>query len=170
MQLESPPLPAPAARRRTTLMVAALIGLLWGALWPQAAVADRHGRIAAPGGVALGGYDPVAYFEAGRAQPGDPTIALRWRGVRWHFASAAHRSAFEANPKAYLPQFGGHCPVSVARGTPRPADPRQWTIVEGRLYVAAEAAALARFKTQTEWLRQQATAEWAGPSRLAGGD
>ena len=150
--------------------VLALVGLLPALLWPQPALADRHGRIVAPGGVALDGFDPVAYFQDGAARPGDPAIALRWRGVRWHFTTPTHRSAFEANPKAYLPAFGGHCPVSVAGGDPRPADPRHWAIVEGRLYIAAEPAALARFKAHADRLRQAAKAQWTGPPRLAVGD
>ncbi len=161
---------APTLTRTLRLTLAALIGLIWTALWPQPALADRHTRIAATGGVALGGYDPVAYFAAGTAQPGDPSIALRWRGLRWHFASPAHRTAFEANPKAYLPQFGGHCPVSLAEGQPRPADPRQWAIVEGRLYIAAEPVALRRFLAQKDALRRRAQTEWSGMSRLAVGD
>ena len=161
---------APTLRRTFRLTVAALIGLVWAALWAQPTLADRSARIAATGGVALGGYDPVAYFTAGTALAGDPTIALRWRGLRWHFSSPAHRTAFEANPKAYLPQFGGHCPVSLADGQPRPADPHQWAIVEGRLYIAAEAAALNRFLAQNEALRRRAQAQWSGMSRLAVGD
>ena len=151
------------------MTVAALIGLVWAALWPQPGLADRHERIAAPGGVALGGFDPVAYFASGAALAGDPGIALRWRGVRWHFSSPAHRTAFEANPKAYLPEFGGHCPVSVADGDPRPADPRLWAIIEGRLYVAAEPDALDRL-SQTAHLREQAQARWSGWSRLTASD
>ncbi|MGY6411555.1 MAG: YHS domain-containing (seleno)protein [Alkalilacustris sp.] len=160
-----------AARPRTVrTALAALFGLIWAVLGSQPVMAGGHDRIAAQGGVALHGFDPVAYFTVGAALPGDPDIALRWRGLRWHFASPAHRTAFEANPKAYLPEFGGHCPVSVAHGAPRPADPRHWAIIEGRLYIAAEPGALNRFLAQADGLRQQARVHWGNGAQLAGSD
>lgn len=148
-------------------------------LWPAAlallalmlaglpAMADGHRRLAAPQGVAVGGYDPVAYFTDGRAEPGAPEIALRWRGVRWHFASPAHRSAFEANPKAYLPQFGGFCALSVALGSPVPASPEHFVLIDGRLYLAEGAAALTRLLDAPQDMLQAARANWP-PRAMAG--
>lgn len=86
-------------------------------------------------GLALSGYDAVAYFSDGRPVPGTPAYRLKWRGAIWQFASAEHRQAFEMNPEAYAPQFGGYCAYTVAEGRPRKAEPDLWTIHAGRLYL-----------------------------------
>jgi len=90
-------------------------------------------------GLALGGYDAVAYFSDGLPVPGTPAHRLKWRGAVWQFASAEHRQAFEMNPKAYAPQFGGYCAYTVAEGRPRKAEPDLWTIHAGRLYLNHDA-------------------------------
>jgi hypothetical protein len=146
----------------------ALVALLLAAL---PAVADVHMRLAAPQGVAIGGYDPVSYFADGRAEPGAPDIALRWRGVRWHFATVAHRAAFEANPKAFVPEFGGFCALSVAQGRPVPASPEHFALIDGRLYMAEGGAALAQFLATPQELLQAARDNWPPrPPTFASGD
>jgi YHS domain-containing protein len=67
-------------------------------------------------GVALGGYDPVAYFDGGKPTRGISAISASYGGARYLFATAAHRRAFVENPKKYLPQFGGFCVVGTAFG------------------------------------------------------
>lgn len=86
-------------------------------------------------GVALRGYDPVAYYAAGMPVAGDPAISIEWHGATWRFSSAEHREAFKADPEHYAPQFGGYCAFAVSRGTTADADPKQWAIVDGKLYV-----------------------------------
>ena len=58
-------------------------------------------------GVAIKGYDTVAYFTEGRAIKGETEFALSWQDARWLFANARHRDLFAANPERYAPQFGG---------------------------------------------------------------
>lgn len=138
------------------------IAVLW--LSALSAAAEQHRlQLAAQEGVAVAGFDPVAYFEAGQALAGRPEIALRWRGVRWHFASPAHLAAFEANPHAFAPQFGGYCAVSIARGRPVPADPRNWVIVEGQLYLAEGPGQLALLLADPNAVLQAAQANWSRP-------
>ena len=86
-------------------------------------------------GVALKGYDPVSYYSDGAAAVGDPAISYQWQGATWLFSSAEHRESFEADPAHYAPQFGGYCAFAVSRGTTADADPHQWAIVDGKLYV-----------------------------------
>ncbi|WP_201157607.1 YHS domain-containing (seleno)protein [Rhodobaculum claviforme] len=148
------PTPAPGPILRLLAVAACLA-------WAVPATAERPDRHAAEGGVAVGGHDPVAFFNDGTAVPGDPAIALRWRGVRWHFATPAHRAAFEANPKAFAPAFGGHCPVSVAEGAPRPGDPRHWIIHEQRLFLLAGDGAAHRLREAPQELLAQARARWS---------
>lgn len=86
-------------------------------------------------GVAVGGYDPVAYFTDGKATRGSKGITLEHQGVTWRFATEANRTAFEAEPAKYAPQYGGYCAWAVSRGYTAKGDPNAWKIVDGKLYL-----------------------------------
>ena len=86
-------------------------------------------------GLALQGYDPVAYFEDGKPALGDPAIGYRWHGISYHFASEQHRKAFIDRPARYLPQYGGYCAYAVSEGTTADGDPQLWAIVDEKLYL-----------------------------------
>lgn len=96
------------------------------------------------GGVAIIGYDPVAYFTEARAVKGSPEFSYAWLGETWHFASAEHRDAFAADPIRYAPQYGGYCALGVAYdgGTSANLNPEAWRIVDGKLYLFFGTAAL----------------------------
>lgn len=98
-------------------------------------------------GLALHGYDPVAYFELGQPTSGDPALSARHGGATYLFASAAHRDAFAAAPDRYAPQYGGFCALGTAMGKKLDGDPTLWRIVDGRLYLNVNAQA------QEVWLR-----------------
>ncbi len=59
-------------------------------------------------GVAIKGYDPVAYFTMGEPVKGQKEIEIQWKGAKWRFSSAAHRDLFTDNPEKYAPQYGGY--------------------------------------------------------------
>ena len=86
-------------------------------------------------GLALRGYDPVAYWTDGRPVPGVAEFEHRWNGAVWRFASAANRDAFAKEPARYAPEFGGYCAWAVSRGYTADGDPTAWRIVDGRLYI-----------------------------------
>ncbi len=86
-------------------------------------------------GVAVAGYDPVAYFTQNMPVKGDASIALNHGGAQWHFSSAANRDAFKADPGKYAPQFGGYCAYAVSQGYTAKGEPEVWQIVDGRLYL-----------------------------------
>ena len=86
-------------------------------------------------GVAVGGYDPVAYFTRGKPVAGDPEITLQHDGATWRFASTESRDAFRADAAKYAPQYGGYCAWAVARGYTAKGDPQAWTIANGKLYL-----------------------------------
>jgi len=96
-------------------------------------------------GVAIKGYDPVAYFTDGRPEKGDSDYACEWNGAEWRFASAAHRDLFKADPAKYAPQYGGYCAWAVSRGYTAGIDPDAWKIVNGRLYLNYS------MKVQKQW-------------------
>jgi hypothetical protein len=86
-------------------------------------------------GVAIQGYDPVAYFTEGRAIRGKSDYSFTWNDARWLFATAAHRDLFAADPERYAPKFRGYCAYGVSMGKQVAADPEEWTIVDGKLYL-----------------------------------
>jgi YHS domain-containing protein len=96
-------------------------------------------------GVAIKGYDPVAYFTDGKPVKGDSDFSYEWNGAEWRFASAAHRDLFKADPVKYAPQFGGYCAWAVSRGYTAGIDPDAWKIVNNRLYLNYNA------KVQSQW-------------------
>ncbi len=116
--------------------VAALVGGLAISLFlltsPLAA-----GTYFAPDGVAIGGYDPVAYFTARKPVAGTSQYAHKWRDTTWHFANDENRAAFVANPQRYAPRYGGYCAYAAAKNYVYRTDPNAWSIVDGKLYLNA---------------------------------
>lgn len=86
-------------------------------------------------GVAIKGYDPVAYFTQGKPLPGQPRFVQQWNGAKWHFATIEHLEMFKADPEKYAPRYGGYCAYAVSQGTTADIDPESWRIVEGKLYL-----------------------------------
>lgn len=87
-------------------------------------------------GVAIDGYDPVAYFTEGRAVKGNPAYSVEHLGATWHFVSIDHRALFLKSPSNYLPQYDGWCAWAVAEKNARfPVDPQTFKITDGKLYL-----------------------------------
>ena len=86
-------------------------------------------------GLAVHGFDVVAYFTEGRPTLGSAEHSLAHGGATYRFASAENLAAFEANPERYVPAYGGFCAYGVSVGKKFDGDPRAWRIVEGRLYL-----------------------------------
>jgi YHS domain-containing protein len=84
---------------------------------------------------AVGGYDPVAFFVAGKPVEGRKEFSFAWKGVTWRFANAENLEAFKAKPEAYAPQYGGYCAWAVSQGYTARGDPTAWSIVGGKLYL-----------------------------------
>ena len=86
-------------------------------------------------GLALEGYDSVAYFTEGAPTPGRASISYEWEGATWQFASVDNRDKFIADPERYAPQFGGHCAVARAQGMHVKGSPELWRIEDGMLFL-----------------------------------
>jgi YHS domain-containing protein len=88
------------------------------------------------GGVAIMGYDTVAYFTEGRPMKGSEEFAYEWLGTPWYFANAKHRDMFANDPAKYAPQYGGYCALGVGFDhAAENIDPeRAWRIIDGKLY------------------------------------
>jgi YHS domain-containing protein len=96
-------------------------------------------------GIALDGYDPVAYFVEKKAVAGSSEFTVEHKGSVFRFASAANRDRFRATPDAYAPQYGGYCAYGTAAGYKAKIDPAAWSVVDGKLYLNYDA------KVQAEW-------------------
>jgi hypothetical protein len=116
-------------------------------------------------GVAIKGYDTVAYFTKGRAIKGNKDFEFSWQGVHWNFTGAAHRDMFAANPKRYAPKFGGFCAMGMTRGKMFVADPEAWTIVDGNLYMKFNKATRDRWRPNKAENIEKAKKNWARISK-----
>ena len=84
---------------------------------------------------AIKGYDPVAYFVQGEAVEGLETFSFTWMEATWLFSNEENLKAFEEDPEAYAPQFGGYCAYAVSQGYTYRTSPEAWKIVDGKLFL-----------------------------------
>lgn len=119
-------------RRMTSAGLAAVLALL--ILGGPVAVADEP-VYKSWFGTAIRGYDPVAYFTAGRPVKGDSDFEYQWRGATWKLSSAENLALFREDPEKYVPAYGGYCAWAVAKGDLVKSDPEVWKIVDHRLYL-----------------------------------
>jgi YHS domain-containing protein len=148
-----------------SLVVAWLAGTaLAGPVAVTSAVAGVPGSTSAINvdahGLALGGYDPVAYFDTGKPTHGAETISASYAGARYLFASDAHRNTFLRDPKKYLPEFGGFCAVGTSFGEKVDIDPETGKVVNGKLYVNNGAKAQGIFDKDTSGTITRAEHNW----------
>lgn len=132
---------------------------------PLLGVARAHAAtpaVFAPDGIAINGYDPIGYFDAGAPLRGQAEFKLMWRGSYWHFASAAHRDRFEADPTAYAPAYGGYCAFAVSNGYTASTVPEAWTIHEGRLFLNYSLGVRRRWKRDIPGHVSRADMNWPG--------
>jgi hypothetical protein len=119
--------------RRAAVRVVALAAATAFAVGASAAIAED-----VP--LAIKGYDPVAYFTLGKPTKGVPEFAYDWDDHRYLFVSAEHRDRFKAEPVRYAPQFGNYCAMALAKGEIVIANPENWLVSDGKLYVFGKPA------------------------------
>ena len=113
-------------------------------------------------GVAVGGYDSVAYFTDHKPVRGKADIRYSWKGATWRFASAQNRDAFKASPEKYAPQYGGYCAYAVSQGATAKGDPKSWTIVGGKLYLNLSPAVQKLWEKDIPGYIRAADKNWPG--------
>jgi hypothetical protein len=111
-------------------------------------------------GLAIEGYDPVAYFVDARPLIGLPEFEASQAGVVWRFRNEGNRASFVAHPDIYGPQFGGYDPVDLARGVTVAGNPRFWVITGERLYLFGLEEHRDAFAADSEAVLQQANSRW----------
>lgn len=153
--------------RRLFLAAAAGGGLLAALGLAGVATADPVSAVntLSGDGIAIRGYDPVAYFVDGAPAKGDAAISVEHAGARWLFASEANKRRFEADPGRYVPAYGGYCAYGAARGYLVEIDPNAWAIVKDKLYLNYDRAIQATWMKDVPGYIRRADAQWPRLSR-----
>ena len=113
-------------------------------------------------GLAIEGFDPVAYFTDARPVRGLPDFEAAEAGAVWRFHNASNRDAFAAHPKIYGPQFGGYDPIDVARGVTFAGNPRFFVVTGQRLYLFGREESRNAFAADPGRFLKEAQARWPG--------
>lgn len=142
---------------RKTLVLLAATAVVPVAL---AAQATKHLVNTDKSGLALQGYDPVAFFTLNRAVEGKPGLEASHRGVTYRFVTAEHKATFERAPEKYEPAFGGYCAYGVSQGGLFEVDIRTAQIVGGRLVLNKNLRVKEMFDQDRENRLRMADGEW----------
>ena len=113
-------------------------------------------------GVALQGYDPVAFFTDGRPVRRDQQFQTQYHGATYYFASAEHKATFAKEPAKYEPQFGGFCAYGASRGKTVPIKIEAWQIVNGRLLMQYDLDVKGKFNSDPQGNLSKADKNWPG--------
>jgi YHS domain-containing protein len=111
-------------------------------------------------GIAVGGYDAVAYFSEKRPVKGSDDFKTSYKGATWRFASRENLEKFRADPTAYAPRYGGYCAWAVSQGYTAKGDPEYWRVVDGKLYLNYDANIQARWEKDIPGFIKKADANW----------
>jgi YHS domain-containing protein len=113
-------------------------------------------------GIAIQGYDPVAFFTQNRPVKGRPEFESKYNGARYLFASAEDKSTFDANPAKYEPQFGGFCAYAASQNHTAPVKIEAFQIVNGRLLMQYDPDIRNKFNKDAQGNLQKADKNWPG--------
>jgi hypothetical protein len=111
-------------------------------------------------GLAIEGFDPVAYFTDARPEVGVEAYEADGQGAVWRFRNEGNRLSFLAHPDIYGPQFGGYDPTDVARGVTVAGNPRFWLVSEQRLYLFGREETRQAFATDPSNVLRKARLRW----------
>jgi YHS domain-containing protein len=117
--------------------------------------------------LALDGYDPVAYFTDMKPVKGSSEFHADYQGSTFHFGSAAHRDAFEADPEKFAPQYGGYCAYGMAKGYKASIDPAAFTVVGDKLYLNYSETVRSQWLTDIPGYTRKADANWPEVRKVA---
>ena len=111
-------------------------------------------------GLAIEGFDPVAYFTDAIAIQGLPDFEAAGSGAVWRFRNEGNRASFVSHPEVYGPRFGGYDPVDIGRGVTYAGRPRIWLIVDNRLYLFGREESRDAFAANPARFLKDADARW----------
>lgn len=111
-------------------------------------------------GLAIRGYDPVAYFLEEGPVEGLAEHSLMWKGAEWRFVSAENKAEFMADPDKWAPQYGGYCAYAVASGYTAKTEADAWSIHDGKLYLNYNLSVRALWAVRKRHFITKADANW----------
>ena len=143
-------------------LIAALVAVsaLFAPEWPAHGATTERIVTNRYSGLAIEGFDPVAYFTDVEARPGLPDFEAAESGVVWRFRNANNRDAFVAHPEVYAPQFGGYDPVDMARGVTYAGNPRFFVVSGQRLYLFGREETRSAFAANPSKFLKDARTRW----------
>lgn len=112
------------------------------------------------GGVAINGFDTVAYFTEQKPVKGKSEFTVSYKGTAFHFASQSNRDTFARNPERYAPQYGGYCAYGVARGYKATTLPQAFTIVGDKLYLNYDNQVMQTWRGDVAAYIEKANTNW----------
>ena len=87
-------------------------------------------------GVAMDGFDVVAYFSDSAPKVGSADHSVDYKGKTWRFSSAENAAAFKASPASYEPQNNGWCSYAVSESYGAEVDfVEGWAVIGDKLYL-----------------------------------
>lgn len=110
--------------------------------------------------LAIKGYDTTAFFQHSEARKGASSTEIEHQGATWRFETDAEADLFRADPSAYSPQFGGYCTRALSLEKTVPANPENWRMYEGKLYLFVRAAGADIFDEDPAAMIALAQAYW----------
>lgn len=113
-------------------------------------------------GVAIQGYDPVAFFTDKKPVKGDAKFVAKHGGAIYQFASKEHRDLFKADPTKYEPEFGGYCAYGVSRNKLVEIDVEASQVVDGKLLLQYSKGVRDDFNKDVKGNLAKANANWTG--------
>ncbi len=116
-------------------------------------------------GVAIQGYDPVAYVTESKPARGSAAFSSVYKGSTFHFVSAASRDMFNADPQKFAPQYGGFCAFGVSRGYKAATSPDAFTVLDGKLYLNYNAEVQAMWSKDRPAYIRKADENWSAVER-----
>lgn len=111
-------------------------------------------------GIALRGYDPVAYFTEGEPVKGQKNYSFVWNDATWYFATAENRDLFSQEPEKYEPANGGYCTFGIVLRKKFDGDPQVWSVIKSRLYVFLNEDVQQKFLQDSTGNLQKVSANW----------
>ena len=111
-------------------------------------------------GVAINGYDVVAFHTQNLAVKGTSSYSHHWGGVDWYFKDEQHLNLFQQDPEKYIPQFGGYCAFGASEGYLAAPKPQALTIQDGKLYLNLAKYVRNRLKEKMDEKIEKANQHW----------
>ena len=129
-------------------------------LFSAATVQAQKAEIFQKDGVAIRGFDAVAFFTESKPVMGEERISYEWKGARWLFSSSVNMESFKNDPEKYAPQYGGYCAFGMADGHKAPTETDTWTIIDGKLYFNYNRKVKEMWWKDTKGFIEKADANW----------